>query len=607
MPTANDISSNIIDALRVTEPTLDTSIGSVIRKIVDAASGSISEAYTDSHLVSYAYDIDSKTGGDLDDFCALFGIARLQAQRATGVVTFSRPSSIATTRTGVVGAGIQVLAMTTPAVYVQTITSAVMAIGQTSIDVPVQALVAGPQGNVAAGTLVNLATAIDGVTSCTNSASLAFGTDSESDDQLRSRFKATVFRNLAGTEAMYRAMALQVQADPSDSTSRAVSQVNLIGPKKTWTEQVAVVSGVASTSLTSAAYIYPRSVYVGANISQGQFLTPTTQYTVTINNAVNPATLQIASVGTNMPDGFYDLQFDYVPTYSRNDPLSTRFGAVGANITNRIDLWVNGIVAQTATQACVFTSTSAMRFNTTPNDPLQASRYIKLNGSPPSNNDVFVPLAYGPIISVPASLVIGANTFVLGTHYDIVHQNDAFGYGPTSRYGLVFYVAGSLPVSNTAFSITYTSHSVPASVQNAIESQWRLLGTDMQVHGGKIVQYRYHLAIVFDRTYDQSTVTTNVNTALAAFINGLGFNSAMQVSDLLQVIHNVPGVDNARFLNNTDDGTHYAMEIILPSGATGAVASSGGRAIDVYFDDASYPLFHSTRIIAKARNNFGTP
>jgi uncharacterized phage protein gp47/JayE len=607
MPTANDIASGMIDALRLTEPTLDTSIGSLARKIIDAVAGVQAEGATDDFLSTYTYDIDSKTGGDLDDFCAVFGLARLQAQRATGVVTFSRPASIAATRTATIGVGIQVMAMTNPVVYAQTMTSAVMAIGQTSIDVPVQALLAGPAGNVAAGTLTNIATQIDGVTAVTNSSALSNGAVSETDDQLRTRFKATVFRNLAGTDAMYRAMALQVQADPSDSTSRAVTQVNVIGPKKTWIEQVQVVSGVAATTLTSAAYIYPGSVYVGANVSQGKILTPTTQYIATINNSINPATLSIATVGTNMPDGFYDLQFDYVPTYSRNDPLSTRWGAIGASITNRVDIWVNGTVAQTATQSCVFNSTSAMRFTGVTNDPLQASRFIKLNGTSPSINDVFVPLGFGPIVNVPTTLSIGGTNYVLGTHYDIVHQNDAFGYGPTSKYGLVFYAAGAIPASNTPFSITYTYNSVPFTAQNAIESQWRLLGTDVQVHAGKVVQYRYHLAIVFDRTFDQSTVTTNINTAIAAFVNGLGFNSAMQISDLLQVIHAVPGVDNARFLNNTDDGTHYAMEIILPNGSTGTVAQVGGRAVDVYFNDASYPLFHSTRIIAKARNNFGTP
>lgn len=606
MPTTNDVASNIIDTLRITEPTLDTSIGTIARKFIDAFAGSLAEAFTDSFLINYSYDIDSKTGGALDDFCALFGIARFAAQRASGIVTFSRPTTTAASLAASIGAGVQVMALTSPAVIVQTTTPVVLAIGQTTADVPVQAVDPGPAGNVAAGTLVNIATSIDGVTSVTNTAALTGGALPESDTQLRARFKSTVFRNLAGTEAMYRAMALQVQADPSDSTSRAVTQVNLLGSKKAWTEQVAVVLGVASTSLTDAAYIYPRSVYVGANINSGQILTPN-QYTVTINNAATPATLTITAVGTQMPDGFYDLQFDYVPSYSRNDPFATRWGNIGANINNRIDLWVNGLITQSVTQSCVFNSTAINRFNSAANDPLNFLRYSKLDGTHPAINDVFVPLGFGPITAVPATMSIGGTVYTRGTHYDIVHQSDAFGYTASSRFGLVFYAAGALPPSNTAFSIAFSYNAVPAQVQQSIDTQWRLLGTDIQVHAGKSVKFRYHLAIQFERNIDQATVITNIQTTLASFIAGLGFNSAMQASDILQTVHNVPGVDNVRFLNSTDDGTNYAMQVINPSGSAGAVYASGGRAIDVYFDDASYPIFDSVRIIAKARNNFGTP
>jgi uncharacterized phage protein gp47/JayE len=606
VPTTNDIASNIVDALRITEPTLDTSIGTVARKLIDAVSASLAEGYTDSFLLNYSYDIDSKTGGALDDFCALFGLARFPAARAAGIVTFSRSTTTANTLATNIPAGAQVMALTSPPVLAQTITPMVLALGQTSVDVPVQAIDPGTTGNLAAGTLVNLATSIDGIESVTNTAALQGGSLPESDTQLRARFKATVFRNLAGTEAMYRAMALQIQADPTDSTSRPVTQVNLLGAKKTWVEQVAVVSGVASTSLTSAAYIYPRSVYVGADINSGLILSPS-QYTATINNAANPATLSIATVGTQMPDGFYDLQFDYVPIYSRNDPLASRFGNVGANINNRIDLWVNGLVTESVTQSCVFSSVTANRFNSAANDPLNYLRYSKLDGTHPSINDVFVPLGFGPVTAVPATMSIGGTIYTRGTHYDIVHQSDAFGYTPSSRFGLVFYATGAMPPSNTAFSIAYSYNSVPTQIQQSIDTQWRLLGTDAQVHAGKATKFRFHFAIVFERNLDQATVTTNIQTALAAFVAGLGFNSAMQASDILQTVHNVPGVDNVRFLNSTDDGTNYAMQVINPSGSAGAVYSSGGRAIDVYFDDASYPTFDSTRIIAKARNNFGTP
>lgn len=607
MPTTNDVVSNMVAALQITEPDLDTSIGSVARKMLDAVGAQIAESFSDQHLINYAYDIDSKTAGDLDDFCALFSIAREQAQRATGVVTFTRPASVAATRTASIPTGTQVLAMTSPPVYVQTLTSAVMAIAQTSVDLPVQAIVAGPQGNVSAGLLVNLASSVDGVTACTNNAALAYGSNAETDDQLRARWKSTALRNLAGTEAMYRAMALQTQSDPADPTSRAVTQCNVLGSKKTWSEQVAVVSGSASTSLTDAAYIYPRSVYVGSNIASGLLLTPNTQYTATINNSASPATLSIATVGVNMPDGIYDLQFDYVPSFSRNDPMATRWGIAGAYVSDRIDLWVNGIISRIATQACTFNSGSTQRFNSVPSDPMNLNRYTTRIGTHPASNDVFVPLGFGPIVSVPASLTIGGTTYNQGTHYDLVHQSDAFGYAPNSRFGLIWYAAGPMPASNSAFSITYPYNAVPLAVQTAIESGWRLLGTDVWVHAGVAVPMRLNVALVYERNVDQNAVNSALAAALSSFINALGFNAAMQISDLVQVMHNVAGVDNIRFLNSTDDGTNYAVQSVKADGSYNTPYNTGGRAIDHYFDDASYPVYNSIRIVTKAKNTFGTP
>jgi uncharacterized phage protein gp47/JayE len=612
MATVNDYSARVIAALALTEPDLDTSIGSPMRKVIDAFAGVQAEMGLDQQLSVYSWDIDSKSGGDLDDFAAVWGLQRYQAQRATGVVTFSRGASIAATRSATVGSGTQIMAATNPPVFVQTLAGAVLATGQVSVDLPVQAILAGPQGNVASGTLVNLASNVDSVTTVNNSTSLMGGAGAESDAQLRARIKATKLRSLAGTADMYEAMALQTQSNPNDSTTRSVTAVNVLGPKKTWTEQLQVVSGVASSSVTDATYIYPASVYVGPNLSTGQILNPA-QYTATINNNVYPATLVLATVGANMPDGLYDLQFDYVPTYSRNDPLSTRFGTVGANINNRVDVWVNGSVTAAAVDTCVFSTASSMRFNTTSHDPMNLNVWSKMDGTSPSVNDYFVPLGFGPILSIPTTLSIGGSTYVMGTHYDIVYRSDAFGNAPVSRFGLVFYTAGTVPTNFTSFSIAYNYNSVPGTVQQSIESSWRLLGTDVWVHAGKKKSLRFHFAIIYNRSYDQSSVTTAINVALAAYVANLGFSSAMRVSDILQTVHNVPGVDNVRFLTSADDGTNYGIQLMVPVTTSGSIVdtpstvyATGGRAQDIYFDDATYPSFDSTRIIIKARNTFGT-
>jgi uncharacterized phage protein gp47/JayE len=603
MATTADFSSNIVAALALTEPTWDTSIGSVTRKIIDAVAGAMAENSIDDHLTQYQYDIDSKSGGALDDFVAVFGQARQQAQRASGVVTFSRPSSLAASQVATIPLGTQVMAATSPPVQVGTIAPAVLALGQTSVDVPVQALQAGPQGNVAAGTLLNLASSVPGVTTTANSQSLSGGLNQQSDADLRAQFKTTVFRNLAGTLQMYRAMALQTQADPTDPTSLAVSQVNVLGSRITYREQVQIVSGAASSSITDAAFIYASSIFLGTDIGGGNLQTPGTQYTVTLNNAVYPATLAVTSIGSQTPDGVYDLQFDYVPSYSRNDPFGTRWNST-AYVSDRVDVWVNGQISDSATQSCVFSTAAAQLFNSTANDPMQATRFSKLDGTHPTVGNIFMPLLFGPILSVPVTLSIASNTYTLGVDYDIVHQSDAFGYTPTSAFGLVWY-GGHAPANGTSFSITYNYNAVPSQVQSTIENTWRLLGTDVQVHAGVAHRYRFHLAVVYSRGFSQATVNTGINSALSNLVNSLGFSSALQASDLLQAVHNVPGVDNVRFLTSADDATNYGIQLIYPNGTVGPVSQISGRAADIYFDDATYPLFDSTRILVKARNTFG--
>ena len=53
MASQSDVSSQIIAVLNASEPDLDTSVGSVTRKIIDAVAGSISSATLDSQMLAY--------------------------------------------------------------------------------------------------------------------------------------------------------------------------------------------------------------------------------------------------------------------------------------------------------------------------------------------------------------------------------------------------------------------------------------------------------------------------------------------------------------------------------------------------------------------------
>lgn len=227
------------DALSVSEPDLDTSIGTPIRKILDAVSEAISEAYADRYLLQYQYDIDSRSGSDLDAFVALFGFARIPARRASGSVLFQR--SVVATQSTVIPAGTQLATSDSPPVIVQTVSPVIFPQSSLSVTAPVQAVSGGASSNLAANSIVRLVSPVEGVGAVSNPSSLTGGTDGESDTQLRDRFKRTLFRNLAGTEDMYLGVAIN---DPD------VSAAVVLGPSEKYRERIEVVGGTATSTIT---------------------------------------------------------------------------------------------------------------------------------------------------------------------------------------------------------------------------------------------------------------------------------------------------------------------------------------------------------------------
>lgn len=614
MATQPEIVSRMLAALGRTDPELDTSVGTPTRKILDAVAESISEAYVDSQLLSYQYDIDTKIGADLDDFVGLFGFTRLPKQRATGVVVFSRDSTSASRDAAYIPANTQIVALRNPPVYVQTVLPASMSIGQVSVDVPVQAVEGGVRGNVPASTLTTLVTATTGVTAVINPDALSGGTEMESDAQLRARFKATVFRSLAGTEQMYTGLALEVPGLGEDQ--RAVSKVNVVSATKTYTEQIQVVGGTASTTVDDPAFIYTEPVFVGQPQTPATdddpdyiYKIPGQHFSWTVNNGVYPPTGTLQSLSGGLPDGVYDLTFEYMPRSSRNDPAK--------GISNRVDVYVNGLKPVEAHQVLVFPAhTTDNQFSDTTTHPLYrgghdtTARFVrKATLTRPAAGNYFIPLAFGPLIAIPDSITVTISgtptTFTEGTHYWLVERADAFGGMSTSQTGIEWAAANAL-AAGTVLSIFYSYNSVPREVEERIQ-QWRLLGTDARVHQGKQFSLRFNLAVMYERTHSPATVKADIDTALAAFINGLGFRSTVQVSDVLQVVHNVPGVDNVRFVRKDENGSAYGIQHMLGSTVYPQLKwESDNRPKDIIFGDGEIPTFHSTTVVTKAANTFGT-
>lgn len=611
------VSDQIRAALAVSDPDLDTSVGTTTRKIIDAVSESIAEAYIDQHMLTYTYDVDSKVDADLDNFCqAVGGIARLAAKRAIGVVTFTRADTTAIVSIPV---NTQVDSNTDPIIPVQTIAGGTMVIGQSSISVPVQAVNSGPDGNLAAGTLTAIATPTQGIDSVTNLAPLSGGTLQETDDELRARWKATVFRSMAGTEQMYLGTALN---DPN------VTAAVVVGSSKHRREQIQIVSGVASSSVTDAASVFSTGVFLGGDIDAGALLLKDIDYTWGYGTI--PPTITISSgtstYDTGQVDGggnpimatiegsILELDFEYVPTSSRNDPVNS--------ILNRVDIWVAGQNPTPAQQSVVFKPT--LRFTGTSSSIYYTGNYARPDGTNPVSNNVFIPLAFGPIIAVPDVLSIGGSTYsrmgsgaVGVTHanaYSVVHDKTAFGHAFGSRYGLEFD-ASMLPTTNSVFTVgndDYIYDSVPKDVQAQID-RWRLAGVDALVHSAHQELLRFNLAIMYVPSANQASVNEAIDVAITTYLSTVGLGGVVQCSDIVQVVHNVAGVDNVRFMEGADfSGWTYSGRNSYATGiqkiVSGAVNTTYintlGEPTDIVFTDSQVPVLNNTALSVKAQNTF---
>ena len=586
--TLNDVVAQMRSLLSLTEPDLDTTVGTPTRKIIDAVGEVIAETYVDRHLLEYQYDIDAKTAEDLDEFVRLFGFARFPAKRATGMVTFER-TSVATADL-LIPVGTQMATEGAAPIIVQTTVPALLTKGELSVQVPVQATVGGTSGNIPANALRNRVTPFEGINSFTNVTALTGGADEESDEQLRKRFKETVFRNMAGTEQMFLATALN---DP------AVTHVNVLGATKVFRESLEVVGGLATPTVQDARYIYSGSEVFGPDIDSGNILTPGVHYT--FDSGTGSVTVIDSGVA---PDGIYDLLFEYVPDASRNDPPN--------GITNRIDVYVNGQRATEAAEVAIFDTTKV--FSAGGNYPV--ANFQRTDGSQPVAANYFVPLAFSPVIDPAISNVITSNgiDYSEGTDFFLVNDITRDGGTPNSLSGIEFVSTANgatqaLPTSGTAFDVQYVFNAVPRDVELALR-QWRLVTTDARVHQARPLLLNLHLAVIYRSGYSEGQVRPELEAALSAYIANVGFNGVVQVSDILEVAHRVAGVDAVRFLTSSDDGTNYAIQRVSTDGTlqetyATSVAGQIRRALDVFVGDDEYPVLNSVVLVAKANNTFG--
>jgi hypothetical protein len=74
---------------------------------------------------------------------------------------------------------------------------------------------------------------------------------------------------------------------------------------------------------------------------------------------------------------------------------------------------------------------------------------------------------------------------------------------------------------------------------------------DVLVHRAKNRYYVPIVTVMYSIGSTKSVVDASIVASLDSFFQNQYYGAAIQLSDILQTIHNVPGVDNVRFTNET--------------------------------------------------------
>lgn len=189
---------------------IDFTVGSPLRAIAEAMAALTLWLQSIALQILAATRAATSSGTDLDTFVADFGLSRIGATYASGVVTFGRFTANATAITIPVGTQVRtsddsqtfiVIADATYGTYSASAAGYVMAALVGSINVPVEAVVAGSGGNVSASTITQILSTIAGIDTVTNSSAFTNSADQESDSALRSRFVAYINQLSKGTRA----------------------------------------------------------------------------------------------------------------------------------------------------------------------------------------------------------------------------------------------------------------------------------------------------------------------------------------------------------------------------------------------------------------------
>ena len=240
---------------------VDLTVGSTLRAILEANASIALWLQWLLALLMNRQRLATSTGVDVDSFVNDYGMYRLPAVAASGSVTFARftASSAATVAVGatvITGDGSQpftVVANTANSYWNPAANGYIIPAGTFSAILPVVAVNAGSQGNVLAGAISLLGTALSGVDTVTNANATTGGVDPESDPSVIARFPLFIANLARATQAAVAAAIAGVQQGLTYSIAPNVATNGAYDPGN-FVVTIDDGSGAPSSGLQAAVY-----------------------------------------------------------------------------------------------------------------------------------------------------------------------------------------------------------------------------------------------------------------------------------------------------------------------------------------------------------------
>lgn len=402
----------------------------------------------------------------------------------------------------------------------------------------------------------------------------------------------------AGTTArkLYR-----TAAGGADGTQKLVATIN-DNTTTAYTDNIAdgsLGATVPSATLSGAVSQIPYSKWshgfdyylTDGNPTNETFYTPRgADYTF---NTSMPPTVKVNNAVVLPNNKIVLLEHSYTSANSRNDPAT--------NVLNYVDVFVSGSDVVLASESSVFPSTT--------NNFVAGSGTYGVNnwkravdGSAPLTSSRLQELLWQPVESLPGTITIGINTYTLNTHYWLVKDVTVSKGSRRSRDGIEWAAAViAAETVGTAFSLTYNFDMLPLTLNELMDSH-KQIASDVLVHSATERYFKVFLTIMYTPGFSTTAVDSAISTALTSFLERMNFGAVIQISDILDVVHDVPGVDNVRLTTSTENATSYGIREVNLSGAN----IGSPHTNDFALQDSDLPVLYSVTMLPKSQNTWST-